>query len=90
MLLNWLGLGPERIRWVADVSPHKQGRFIPGTRQPIVPPACLGREQPPACLLLPWNLTEEIVRQQADYLRAGGRFVVPQPTPAVITAEDLP
>jgi SAM-dependent methyltransferase len=80
VLLNAFGLDRRRIPWVADVSPHKQGRFVPGTRQEVVPPERLLEERPDACLLLPWNLREEIVARQAEYLERGGVFVVPLPT----------
>jgi hypothetical protein len=50
----------------------------------------LVREMPDFTLLLPWNLVDEIVAQQADYLRKGGAFIVPVPTPRVIDAARMP
>lgn len=77
ILLNYCGIGPETIDFVADRSTWKQGRFIPGVRIPIVTPEALLTEQPDYCLLLAWNFADEIIRQQDDYLRAGGRFILP-------------
>ena len=51
---------------------------------PVVPAQALYDRKPDYVVLLAWNLADEIVRQQADYLRAGGRFVVPVPDPHVI------
>lgn len=79
VLLNTFGLGVQRIPWVADVSPHKQGRFIPGTRQPIVSPEELLKQKPAAVLLLPWNIQDEVARRNRAYLDQGGRFIVPIP-----------
>jgi SAM-dependent methyltransferase len=79
MLLNALGFGPETLEFVADRSPHKQGLFVPGARLPIVPPERLLESMPDAVLLLAWNLKDEIVRQQAEYRRRGGAFMVPLP-----------
>ncbi|MDY7109220.1 MAG: class I SAM-dependent methyltransferase [Planctomycetota bacterium] len=79
VLLNRLQLGPDRIPWIADVSPHKQGRYIPGTGQPVVAPDMLMEESPDACLLFPWNIADEICRRNAPYLQRGGRFIVPIP-----------
>jgi len=79
VLLNAFGLDADRIPWVADVSPHKQGRFVPGTLQPIVPPSMLTSDKPAAALLLPWNITDEIIRRNRDYLDQGGTFIVPIP-----------
>jgi len=83
-LLNYLGVGPETLEFVADRSPHKQGRYLPGARVPIVPPARLLEAMPDYVLLLTWNLAEEIMGQQAGYRRRGGRFIVPIPAPRVV------
>lgn len=88
VLLNHFALDVERIAWVADISPHKQGRFIPGTLQPIVPPDRLLTEQPDACIILPWNIRREIIRDHQPYIEAGGRFIIP--IPDVLVLPDLP
>lgn len=79
VLLNTFGLDAAAIPWVADVSPHKQGRFIPGTRQRVVSPEILLTERPEAALLLPWNLKDEILRRNQAFRDQGGRFIVPIP-----------
>jgi C-methyltransferase C-terminal domain len=58
-------------------------------RVPIRPVEDLVREMPDFALLLPWNLVDEIVEQQADYLRKGGTFIVPVPSPRVVDAAAL-
>jgi hypothetical protein len=83
-LLNYCGIGAEHIRFVADRSPHKQGRLVPGVRIPIAPPERLLEERPDYCLLLAWNLADEILEQQAEYRRAGGRFILPLPEPRLV------
>jgi SAM-dependent methyltransferase len=84
VLLNAFGLDSGRIPWIADVSPHKQGRWVPGTRQAIVPPSRLVEAKPDAALLLPWNIREEIVRSNRGYLDGGGRFIVPIPEVVIV------
>lgn len=79
VLLNALDLPPGRLEFVADRSPHKQGRFIPGVRVPIRPPVALLDDKPDVVLLLAWNLRDEVLEQQAEYRRRGGRFLVPLP-----------
>jgi hypothetical protein len=69
-----------------DVSPHKQGKRLPGSRLPVRAPEALLSEQPDYTLILPWNLAPEIVSQQAEYVRRGGRFLVPVPRPREVTA----
>ncbi len=89
VMLNVFGLGVNQIPWVADVSPHKQGRFIPGTGQRIVSPSRLLDEHPPACLLFAWNLAREVAQRNRLYLQRGGRFIVVVPEVREINANTL-
>lgn len=84
VLLNYCGLGRETLDFVADRSPYKQGRFLPGVRLPIVSPDRLLVEIPDYVLLLSWNLAEEVLAQQEEYRRRGGRFIIPVPEPEVV------
>ncbi len=86
ILLNSCGIGRELLDFTVDRSPHKQGRLMPGSRIPIRAPEALLEERPAYTLILPWNLTEEIVLQQREYVRRGGRFLVPIPHPREIAA----
>jgi len=79
-LLNYCGIkGNELIRFVADASPHKQGRFLPGSHIPVVAPDGIEADKPDFIIIFPWNLREEIVGQ-LDHARAwGARFVTAIP-----------
>ena len=67
-----------------DRSPHKQGKFLPGTHIPIKHPDVLAEDRPDYILILPWNLKEEIVEQLAYAREWGARFVVPIPQVQVL------
>lgn len=84
ILLNFAGIGGEVLEFVADRNVHKQGRYIPGVRLPIVPPAQILEKRPDYLLILPWNFKEEIMEQQAEFARRGGRFIVPVPEPVIV------
>ena len=84
ILLNFAGVGSEVLEFVADRNVHKQGRYVPGVRLPIVGPERILQEQPDYLLILPWNFKEEIMEQQAEYRARGGRFIVPVPQPQII------
>lgn len=83
-LLNAFRIGNETIDFVADRSPYKQGRFMPGVHLPIEAPERLVREMPDETLLLAWNFADEILAQQAEYRARGGRFIIPVPSPKVV------
>ena len=83
-LLNVFGIDGSLIDFVVDRSPHKQGRYMPGVRLPIYPPAHLLTAQPEYVLLLSWNVADEVLAQQAEYRRRGGQFVVPVPTVRIV------
>src|SRR5262249_48650177 len=80
-LLNYCGIGTEPIAFRVARSPPKQGKVLPGSRVPVRAPEALLDEQPDFTLILPWNLAGEIVAQQREYVRRGGRFLVPVPRP---------
>lgn len=78
-LFNYAGVKPDLLAWVADANPHKQGKFLPGSRIPVVAPERLAIEQPDYVLVLPWNLLQEVSQQQAQVREWGGRFVIAVP-----------
>lgn len=79
-LLHYCGIGRDLIDYTVDRSPHKQGRFLPGTHIPIYHPDRILETRPDYVVILPWNLKREIM-QQLQYIREwGGRFVIPIPT----------
>jgi SAM-dependent methyltransferase len=83
-LLNVFGIGAGTLDYVVDRSTVKVGRYMPGVHLRIYPPERLLTEMPDYLLLLAWNLADEIVAQQDEYRRRGGRFIVPVPVPEVI------
>jgi SAM-dependent methyltransferase len=85
ILVNAVGIGRELVDYVVDRNPHKHGRYVPGVRLPIHGPERLLEDRPDYALILPWNLRDEIVGQQAEFRRRGGRFIVPIPRPEILS-----
>lgn len=78
-LLNYCGIKKDLVAFVADASPHKQGKYLPGSHIPVVSEEVLIKYKPDHILILPWNLKEEIMAQ-LDYIQAwNGAFVIPIP-----------
>ncbi len=78
-LLNYAGVRPDLLPWVIDRNPAKQGKYLPGSRIPIVDETHLRQERPDYVVILPWNLREEVMAQ-LDYIQEwGGQFVTAVP-----------
>ncbi len=85
-LFNFAGVRPDLLPYVVDKNPAKQGKFMPGSRIPIVNEAHLQAHKPDRILILPWNLRTEVIAQ-LEYVREwGGQFVTAIPT-LVVTGE---
>lgn len=83
-LLNYFEIGRSMLDFVVDRSTYKQGRYMPGVHLPISAPARLLEEMPSYVLLLTWNFADEILSQQAEYRRRGGKFIIPIPEIQVV------
>ncbi|MCT8003873.1 class I SAM-dependent methyltransferase [Sphingomonas sanguinis] len=78
-LLNFAGIRPHLLSFVVDRNPAKSGKFMPGSRIPIVDEERLRAERPDYVLILPWNLKDEVM-DQLGYIREwGGQFVTAIP-----------
>jgi ubiquinone/menaquinone biosynthesis C-methylase UbiE len=78
-MLNYCGIGKEILEYTVDISPHKQGMFLPGTHIPIKNPDIIKETKPDYVVILSWNFKDEIV-EQMNYIREwGGKFVVLHP-----------
>ena len=74
-LLNYCGVGRDRVTFAADSNPAKQDKLLPGSRIPVRKPQAIIEAKPDYVLILPWNLKDEIARQLSSVRDWGGRFV---------------
>ena len=83
-MANYVGIDHTMVDFVSDRNTHKQGKFMPGCKIPIVTPEKLVEMQPDYVLVLAWNFFDEIAGQQQAYADRGGKFIVPVPEPRII------
>lgn len=83
-LLNYAGVKPDLLPFVCDAAPSKQGKFLPGSHIPILPPAALRERKPDYVVILPWNIADEVKNKNALIRDWNGRFVTAIPELTVL------
>lgn len=78
-LLNYAGAKPDLLPFVCDAASAKQGKFMPGSHIPILPPAAIAEQKPDFVVILPWNIAEEVMKQNSFIRDWGGKFVTAVP-----------
>ncbi len=83
-LLNYCKIGPELLDYATERNPLKIGKFTPGMHIPIFPDEKLLEDQPDYALILAWNFSEEIIKNNSEYKNKGGKFIIPIPKPIIV------
>lgn len=78
-LMNFAGIRPDLISFVVDKNPAKQGKFMPGSRIPILAPTALESDRPDYLVILPWNIAAEVREQNSRLIDLGTKFVTAVP-----------
>lgn len=83
-LLNYCGIRTDFIDYAVDMSPHKQGTLLPGSRIKVLSPDSLEETKPDYIMILPWNLKDEITKQLEYTKKWGARFIIPVPEVTIL------
>lgn len=86
-LLNYAGVKPDLLSFVCDAAPSKQNKFMPGSHIPILSPSAMADAKPDWVLILPWNISDEVLKEQAHVKEQGANFVVAVPKLSILTEE---
>ena len=78
-LLNYCGIRTDFVDYLVDRNPYKQGSYLPGVRIPIHSPDRIRETRPDYLLVLPWNITDEVMKYTSYIRDWGGKWVVPIP-----------
>jgi hypothetical protein len=87
-LLNYAGVKPDLLQVVFDAAASKQGKYMPGSHIPILPPDRLAPSMPDYVLILPWNIASEVQLQNSALLERGTRFVTAVPQLSVLQPDN--
>lgn len=83
-LLQYFNLDYRLIRGAAERNPDKFGKRTVGTLIPIVSEEDARSAKPDYFLVLPWHFLENFLKQEKDYLKSSGHFIVPLPKMRII------
>ena len=84
VLTNFFGIGRDKIDFIVDGTPFKQGLFTPGMNIPVYAEGHLQKKMPDYAIIFAWNFVNEILEKQETYLARGGKFIIPLPEIKII------
>ena len=82
--INFCKFSNKTIEYVVDASHERQGRFIPGMNIPILSPKRFQMDNPDYAILFAYNYFDEVVKKERDFIKRGGRFIIPLPVPKIV------
>lgn len=82
--LNYTGIKTDFLDYVVDRNTFKQGTYLPGTHIPIYDPDHIKKTKPNYVVILPWNLKNEIIKQNRFIKEWGGKFIIMIPEPMIM------
>jgi len=83
-LLSYCNIGPETIDYLAELNPLKHGAYTPGMHIPVVSLEQMHKDNPDYMVILPWNIKDDIIKQEEEFKQKGGKFIIPIPLPTII------
>jgi hypothetical protein len=78
-LLNYAGVKPDLVGFVCDAAQSKQGKFMPGSHIPILHPSEMLNRSFDFMFILPWNIADEVIKQNDQFINLGKKFVIAIP-----------
>ena len=78
-MLNYWGIDTKILDFGIDASPERYGRYVPGMHIPILPPQPL--DDVDYVLLLAWIFADDIIDKESNFIKSGGKFLIPFPEP---------
>ena len=83
-LMQFCNINNKIVDFAFDKSKLKQGCLTPGTQIKVKDPKDIKKTDIQYLLLLSWNLKKEIIKQEKNFIKKGGKFIVPFPSPEII------
>ena len=83
-LLNYCKIDTQILDYVTERNPLKIGKVTPGMHIPVYSDKKMLEDQPDYALILAWNFADEIIRNNTEYKKKGGKFIIPIPNLTIV------
>ena len=88
IVLNQCGLTSKNISFICDENPYKYGRYTPGSNIKIISKKEMRKIRPKYLLVLIWSFRKEVILQELDYLKKGGKMIFHLPSLHIIDKDN--
>jgi NDP-4-keto-2,6-dideoxyhexose 3-C-methyltransferase len=79
VILNYCGITNKNIPYICDANPTKLGKFTPGSHISIISKKKMRRINPKYLLILIWSFRSEVIKQEKEFIKKGGKLLFPLP-----------
>jgi len=84
IILNFLNINKNHIQKICDANYFKFGRYTPGSRIKIISKEQMRKEKPDYLFVLIWSFRNEVIKQELNYIKSGGKLIIPYPSIHII------
>ena len=88
IVLNHCGIDSNKLKYIADANPEKLNKFTPGTNIKIISKKLMRSKKPDYLFVLIWSFRKEVIKQELNYLKAGGKLYFHLPIPHIVSKEN--
>lgn len=84
IILNFLNINKNHIQKICDANHFKYGRYTPGSKIKIISKEQMRKEKPDYLFVLIWSFRNEVIKQELEYIKSGGKLIIPYPSMHII------
>lgn len=88
IVLNHCNIDEKKIPLICDENEEKFGRYTPGSNIKIIPKKLMRKLNPDYLLVLIWSFKSEVIKQEINYIKKGGKLIFHLPFLHIVDKEN--